>query len=394
MNQHVSSITTPFASIEGRVLAKAIKPVAWIVGRHPTYPILSTVRLTLSDAGLRITGTDLDIEIGVTLDVIDGAGKFDICVAADALASIARAAGPSVMTFRKGEKVINSRDKRPTAVPVLFVSVDNGAVEYEIENIMEPDAFPVLPGTRGTLLEQFSNGMLSDALRRCERYISTEETRYYLNGVYWVQNGKGREFVATDGHRMVRYRYAADPGDGVGRIIPRKTVSLLTRFFSGADIAVHAVDQGQSKIDLLAGGFSIRTKLIEGTYPDYNRVIPEREGAKHSLPFSKAGLSQALRLAAAMPGLRGHFGRAMHIHPRDGLLALKFNNADTGSAIARTVFAWPEGVPDFGLNAKYLSDSLATCDGDARFVFNDAGGPILILDGDESMTRVQMPMRV
>lgn len=390
MNKHMP-ITSPTASIEGRVLSKALKPITWIVGRSANYPILSTVRLTLNKDGLHVVGTDLDVEVSTALDVISGEGEFDICVAADVLASIARAAGPSVMTFRKCEKT--ARDGKGSE-SVLSVSVDAGAAEYEIDNIFASDAFPALPGERGVLLETFTNGMLANALRRCQRFISSEETRYYLNGVCWVQNDKGREFVATDGHRMVRYSYAANPGDGIQRIIPRKTVALLTRFFAGADVAVHAVGDIRPQIEISTNGYTIRSKLIDGEFPTYTRVIPKVDAESHCIVFSKAGLSHALRLASAIPGSSAQYGRAIHVHPREGLLCLKFNSADTGSAVAHTTFPWPEGVPDFGLNAQYLSDILATCEGEARFVFKDAGHPILILDGDETMTRVQMPMRV
>lgn len=391
MNKHMP--IAPVASIEGRVLSKALKPIAWIVGRHSTYPILSMVRLSLNKAGLRIVGTDLGVEISSTLDVIHGDGEFDICVGADVLSSIAQAAGPSVMAFRLNDKISRDHKGRETTVSVLSVSVDDGAAEYEIDGILSSEGFPALPGDRGVVLETFTNGMLPGALRRCEAFISKEETRYYLNGVCWVQNDKGREFVATDGHRMVRYRYTSEPGDSISRIIPHKTVALLTRFFGGANITVHAVGDGATKIDIVADGFSIRSKLIDGTFPDYTRVIPTVGPESHSIAFSKAGLSHALRLASAVPGRVG-YGRAVHVHQRDGLLCLQLNSTDTGSAVAHTVFPWPKGAPDFGLNAKYLSDNLATCEGDVRFVLKDAGGPVLILDSDETMTRIQMPMRV
>lgn len=394
MNQH-SPIVAPSVSIEGRILSKALKPIAWVVQRRSSHPILATVRMTLSDGGLRIASTDLDIDIGVTLDVISGGGAFDVCVSCDVLVGIANAAGPSVMAFRKIEKASGRDDKgSETSQTVLAVSVEDGAVEYEIENVLGPDGFPSLPGERKAELERFTNGMLADALRRCEAFISKEETRYYLNGVYWANLAGGREFVATDGHRMARYRYSAEAGDGVGRIIPHKTVALLTRFFRGSDIIVYDVGNGATKIDFLADGFAIRSKLIEGTFPDYTRVIPTITPEHYSIAFSKAGLSYALQLASAMPSSQRIWGRAIHVHQLDGMLCLKLKSSDMGSAIARTNFPWPDGAPDFGLNAQYLRDNLASCDGDVRFVLKGAGDPVLILDADETMTRIQMPMRV
>lgn len=387
----IAAISEPFVAIEGRVLHHALKPLIYIVQRRSTYPVLQTVRLSLGRDGLRLTGTDLNVEISTLLDVNAAGGEFELCIDARTLSSISRAAGVADITMRKIEKVIGHRQGKPETETNFVIELDEGSVRYEIENTLNADSFPEFPGKRGALIENFTNGHLSDSLRRCERYISDEETRYYLNGVYWVRGEQGREFVATDGHRLVRYRYTTESGDGVGRIIPAKTVRLLSRFFAGRDATVYEV--GENKIEVVTDGYTIRSKLIEGTYPDYRRVIPKDEGARE-FRFTKAGLASMLSRLGGMPMRERRYGRALHFHAESGLVAVKHRNPDSGSALVRSVFEWPEGAPDFGLNARYLADNLATCDSDVRLLVKDGSSPILILDGDDSVTRVQMPMRV
>lgn len=394
MNKHVP-VVAQFATVEGRALAAALKPLLFVVERRGSYPILSMVKLRLDGVRLQVTGTDLDIEIATELDVSDCSGEWDLCVDARVVAGIARVAGPMLVRLEKVEAIAGkSKDGTPTSETQLHVTLDNGAAVYRLGNVLGADAFPTLPGERGELIERFGNGMLPEALGKVERVISKEETRYYLNGVNWMIGPNGRWFAATDGHRLLKLDYSSDSGSG-NRIIPRKTVELLTRFFVGADVSVFAL-LGDGKIDIEAAGFRIRSKLIEGTFPDITRVIPKSDDVKCHLARPRAELEHALSRLMMLPHSRfGFAGRAVRFHPEAGSVAVSMKDqGDFGEATALVGGAWPEGMTEFGVNSRYLRDLLLTCSGEVTFGIKDAGAPILVSDGDPAMTRVIMPMRV
>lgn len=375
-----------FATIEGRVLAHALKPLEFVIERRNTMPILGTVLLAVSGSTLQITGTDLDIQITTNLDLIDAAGNWQICVDARLLGRIARAAGVAEMRIAWVE------DRAEITI--------GDSLRYEIEAILSPDGFPTMPGTRGAEIERFGNGSLAAMLGKVAWCISTEETRYYLNGVAWQRGLSGSRMVATDGHRLALCRYAPEPAERISSvIIPRKTVALVRKFLAGQDVAIHAVvaanQQGDladdpAKLDLIAGRTTIRTKLIEGTFPDIDRVIPKRH--EHQFAVNRQELSAAIDQVTIMTSQLD--GRAVRFFPRDGNLAVDVKNHDMGSGSARTATAWPDGAPEFGLNGRYIKELLAHCEGNVIINQIDAGMPFTVTDDDETMTRVIMPMRV
>ena len=214
-----------FVTVEGSALAKAMSVMLSVVERRNTYPILGTVRLAIAGAELRVTGTDLDISVTATLDVIDAGGDWSLCVDARLLAGIARASG--VMTMR-----MSPQDDR------LKVAVGDGDAAYEID-AMVADNYPTMAGETGDLIERFGNGQLAEILSKVAAFISTEETRYYLNGVAWQITGDSRRMAATDGHRLAicKYQSGVFVAPLQERIIPRKTVNVMRRHLAGADVA-------------------------------------------------------------------------------------------------------------------------------------------------------------
>lgn len=387
MNKHVQA-AVHFATVEGKALAAALKPICFVV-RTSKYAILAMVKLKLDGTSLTVTGTDLDLEVSATLDVNDCGGEWETCVSASVLLDIARVAGPMMVRIEPRDRVETSRDgKDRTVMPEVLVTLDDGEAIYTLFPLT-PDSFPTLPGERGDKVEAFTNGQLPAALARVSSAISTEETRYYLNGVCW---SVGRWFAATDGHRLLKLEYSPDGGAVVQHIIHRKTVLLLSRFLCGADITVFAV-KDRSYLDFVAGGMTIRAKVIEGTFPDIERVIPKADAIKHSIELRPAAIIAAIRRITVMRSIRGT--RAIRIFNSGGSVGLEMKNVDTGDVTAVLHESkWPEGMSDFGLNCSYLRDMVVTCTDVVRIGHVDAGGPILISDNDAAMTRVQMPMRV
>lgn len=371
---------TKFVTIEGRALKQAMKIISAVIERRNTIPILNTAMLTHSSTGLRITGTDLDLEAHVDLDVIEGSGgDWSACINASTLAGIARVAGTMDIRIERADNDLKAS-----------ITLGDGAAFYEIETLTETD-FPEVGGTRGDLIEAFTNGMFASTLAKVKWCVSTEETRYYLNGVCWQITKKDRRFVATDGHRMAICKYAKEGGEAITRIIPRKTVRIVTDHLAGKDVKLFEVGQ-PGRLDIVAPGVTIRTKLIDGTYPDYERVLPMKQNFAFDMKRDEiiAAIDQAVALGRDKT-------TAIKFHGVDGRVVIERRNADFGNAKVKTSTAWPDGkeTPQpFAFNSQYLREVTRACQGAISLRMVDQGSPFSIHDEDDTMTRVLMPMRV
>ncbi|KYK44523.1 hypothetical protein A1D31_14080 [Bradyrhizobium liaoningense] len=369
---------TKFVIVEGRALKQAMKILTAVIERRNTIPILNHARITHSDAGLRISGTDLDLEAHVDLDVIDGAGgEWSACINATTLARIANVAGAMNVRIERADN-----DLKGT------ITLGDGAAFYEIETLSETD-YPEIGGERGAMIEAFTNGMFAATLDKVQWCVSAEEVRYYLNGVCWHTDNKGSRFVATDGHRLAICHYAKDAAPVAHRIIPRKTVRVVTEHLAGKDVKLFAVEPG--KIDIVAPGVTIRAKLIDGTYPDYARVLPNRHDFTFDLKRDE--IVAAIDQATAIGGDRT---TAIKFSNVDGRAMIERRSADFGSARVKTSTAWPAGKEQpsaFAFNSRYLREVANACQGAITLRMVDHASPFTIHDEDATMIRVLMPMR-
>lgn len=375
-----------FVTVEGRSLKHALRPLVDVIERRSTIPILGYVRLTLESDGLRLSATDLDIEVETRIDVIDGdrAGGWSLCLPAQALAGIAHVAGVMPVRIVRG----SGEEEAKTTI-----SLGDDEAVYTLDALPAAD-FPSDLVMRGALLEVFSNGQLAAQLDKVRAFISTEETRYYLNGVCWHRGPIGSRFVATDGHRLACCRVSADPVKEVARIIPRKAINLISKHMAGLDVRVHEREGGAALSGLAfeTDGLSIRTKLIDGTYPEFDKVVDPC--------VAKAGaFAIALKrpdVASALPrlGVFGReIGRAIRFDVQEGRLVLVRSGGEGGARV-KTSSTWPEGLAAFGLNAVYFGDMVAGCMGDITLGISSPADPLLIKDADPEMIRILMPMRV
>ncbi len=198
--------------------------------------------------------------------------------------------------------------------------------------------------------------------------------------------------MATDGHRLARAEIDAPAGsEGMpGVIIPRKTVSELQKLVDMPDVAV-SIELSDTKIRFTIGGVVLTSKLIDGTFPDYQRVIPT--GNDKRLLIDRDTFARAVDRVSTVSSERG---RAVKISIGDGQVTLTVNNPDSGSATEELAADYTADPMEIGFNAKYLLDVAAQLSGDsARFMLADAGSPTLIHDtADEDTLYVLMPMRV
>ena len=226
--------------------------------------------------------------------------------------------------------------------------------------------------------------------------ISTEETRYYLNGIYLHTAGTGKaaklRAVATDGHRLAQFELPLPSGAACmpGVIVPRKTVGEVQRLIEDSEAEV-GVELSQAKIRFTIGDVVLTSKLIDGTFPDYARVIPV--GNDKELTVDKKDFEAAVDRVSTVSSERG---RAVKLSLAGGRLVLSVTNPDSGSATEELEVEYGADPIDIGFNSRYLLDIAAQLDGEVALLkLADPGSPTLIQDKDaKGALYVLMPMRV
>lgn len=346
-------------TLDRQSLSHALTTVNKAIEARNTIPILGNVLLAVEDGTLRLTGIDLDIEITTTVPVLD-ATPGALTVAGKTLADIAkRATGDVTMTLE---------DNR------LHVSF--GRSRYKLDTLPADD----FPSFSAGAFDVTFDIDLAALVAPCEHCMSTESTRYYLNGVYLHAPEGQIVSVATDGHRLVR-----NVGPAVelpaalqgGVILPRKLIGLLPK-------GPVTVNLSNSKVRILSGDTVITSKLIDGTFPDYVRVIPQNNSRKWHV--DRAALSAAVERVSAISDERGR--------------AVRFDiGANTrlslGDKAEDELESGIDGDPiTIGFNARYVQEMLAALGGEkVRFLLEGGGSPA-VLTGEGEWTGVIMPVRV
>ncbi|MGE3333664.1 MAG: DNA polymerase III subunit beta [Rhodospirillaceae bacterium] len=369
-------------TIERADLLKTLAHVQSVVERKNTIPILQNVCLNADKGRLLITGTDMDMEI------------------VEAAPCAVTLAGLTTVSAHTLYDIVR---KLPEGAQVDIKAVDGGQIaitcgrsRFKLACLPAAD-FPSFMG--GDFTHNFS--MPAATLRRLidrSRFaISTEETRYYLNGIY-LHIAKGTDgpmlrAVATDGHRLARVDCIAPEGaPGMpGIIVPRKTVIELRKLLDDAGESLVTVHLNDSKIRVDLGELVLTSKLIDGTYPDYERVVPMSNDK--TLEVERGALAAATDRVSAISNERS---RALKLECAGPLITLTATSAEAGTAVEEVEAKLAGDAITIGFNAKYLVEILDQVTGDiARFALTDGGGPALITDPtDEHALFVLMPMRV
>lgn len=343
-----------------RLLAATTK----VVESRITIPILSNVLLSVEDVasgGKRFTAraTDLDIEISTSISVLD-ASNGSTTVNAKLLNDIAKKAGGDVSLELEAD----------------VLTVKSGRSRFRLQTLSVDD-FPSFAA--GGFDVEFDVD-LAALVAPVSFAMSTEMTRYYLNGVCLEGNEGRLAAVATDGHRLSRHT-APTVGDLPPVILPRKLVSILPKG------PVH-VSLSSTKARIQTDDTTITSKLIDGTFPDYRRVIPT--GNDKIVLADRKALATAVERVSAVATERG---RAVKLEIAPGQIALSVR----GDAEATdSIEADYSGEPlEIGFNAAYLTELLGNLTGDTvRIALNDGGSPTIFTGGDDDVLVVLMPMRV
>ncbi|MBK8455722.1 MAG: DNA polymerase III subunit beta [Phyllobacteriaceae bacterium] len=368
--------------LERSNLLKSLNHVHRVVERRNTIPILSNVLLRAEGASLDMKATDLDLEITeATPAQVERSGATT--VPAHLLYDIVR-------KLPEGAEVMLRTDDNGQSMTVA-----SGRASFRLQCLPQSD-FPELTAGSFSHIFRLDAADLKGLIDRTQFAISTEETRYYLNGIYLhaVETGGVLKLraVATDGHRLARAEMEAPAGtEGMpGVIIPRKTVNELQKLVDQPDVKV-TTELSETKIRFTIGSVVLTSKLIDGTFPDYQRVIPT--GNDKKLTLDRQSFAAAVDRVSTISSERG---RAVKLAIADGQVTLTVNNPDSGSATEELPAGYASDPIEIGFNAKYLLDVAAQLSGsEAEFMLADAGSPTLIRDaGDAHALYVLMPMRV
>ncbi len=369
-------------SIERGALLKAVAQAQSVVERRNTIPILANVLIEAEGDTVQFRATDLDIEVvDKAPAMVERAGSTT--VSAVTLHEIIR-------KLPDGALVTLSDDGMAGRLSVIA-----GKSQFNLATLPKED-FPVMANSEYAANFTAPAPALRRLFDKSKFAISTEETRYYLNGVYLhVATADGVSMlraVATDGHRLARIDAALPVGAEAmpGVIVPRKTVGELRKLLDD-DEAKIAVSVSETKIRFATPTITLTSKVIDGTFPDYSRVIPQ--GNTRRLEVDAKEFASAVDRVATVSSERS---RAVKLSLDEDRLILSVNAPDSGAAEEELAVAYADDKLEIGFNAKYLLEIASQVDREnAVFLFNSAGDPTLMREGnDMSAVYVVMPMRV
>ena len=370
-------------TVERSALIRALGHVQSVVERRNTIPILSNVLLQADGGALTLTATDLDIEVSESAPA-DVAVKGAATASALTLHDIVRKL-PDGAQIRLQLKQEESR-----------LQVTSGRYESHLAVLPDED-FPTLSSDEPGVRFSMPAAELSRLFAKARFAMSQEETRYYLNGVYLHAVTEGAKKLlraaATDGHRLARLDAPLPAGAEAipGVIVPRKAVNEMGRLLADAVEDSVEVSISTTKIRFGFGAGHLTSKLIDGSFPDYERVIPKAN--PNRLRVGAAEFSAAVDRVSTVAADRT---RSIKLALDDGKVRLMVNNPEAGSAFEE-IAADYEGEPiEIGFNARYLLDVAAQVEGEtATLRLADPSSPSVIVDEEDSRALyVLMPLRV
>lgn len=368
--------------IEADILQKALSHVQNVVEKRNTIPILAHVKLEAEEDKLRLTATDMDIaiveEVSATVEE-----KGALTVPAHMLFDIVRKLPSGAQLSIEGE----------TAIGKVFIK--SGPSNFTLGCLNAAD-FPAME--KGEFTHHFivpAKDCMS-LIDKPKFAVSTEETRYYLNGIYFhsVEGVEGKKLrsVATDGHRLARIEVDQPEGaaDIPGVIIPRKTILELKKLLE-QNIENVNVSMSATKIRFVCGEATLLSKLIDGTYPDYEKVIPSANNKLMEIELET--LKEAVDRVSIVASDKL---RAVKFNLEKGKLTLSADSQESGTAKEEVEVQYEEDLIETGFNSRYLLEMLNQIEGAVvQIYFANSTSPALVRDtGDASALYVVMPMRV
>lgn len=362
---------------ERDALLLPLQAVTGIVEKRHTLPILSNVLIEKNAGLLAMTATDLEIQIRTSTQASATEDNFAITVSAKKLQDICRAL-PDKAHIR-----LEASDEQ--------IQIKAGKSRFNLQTLPAAD-FPVIESS-GEMESRASlpQKILKHLIARVQYAMAQQDIRYYLNGMLLVLNGKTIMLIATDGHRL-SLASAELEQESVPQeiIVPRKTVQELGRQLADSDDLVH-IEIRRNQVAFNFSRIELVSKVIEGKFPDYNRVIPSNH--TNVLEVARLPLLQALQRVAILSNEKFR-GVRLILNQRE--LRIVCNNNEQEEAQEELEVDYHGEALDIGFNVTYLLDALnnLSCD-TVQCLFGDANSSmLLILPNDASFKYVVMPMRI
>lgn len=368
-------------SMSRETLLKNLAFTQSVVEKRTSIAILSNVRLKAADNKLEATATDNDITVqGVSEAFVETEGSTT--VNAHKLYDIIRKIPEGVMVSME----ISEDGNR--------LSVTAGKARFSLA-CLSADAFPDVTDMTDGVSFTLDGKNLKRLLAKSQFATSSDDTRQYLNGVYMHITGDGANptlrFVATDGHRLARVETDLPEGasDMPAVILPRKTMNELKKMADENKTITLRV--AEKKIQAQAGDVVMTSKLIDGTFPDYDRVIPKDNTME--MDVSRQTLMQAVERVSILSHEKS---RSIRFSLKPQNLLISANNPDQENALEEVKVEYEADDVDIGFNAKYVSDIGGQIEGDdMQFFFKDSASPVLVKDPEDlTAMYVVMPMRI
>jgi DNA polymerase III subunit beta len=363
-------------SINREQLLKPLQQVAAVVEKRQTLPVLSNVLMEVGDGQLSLTGTDLELELVARLPLEGEHQAGETTVPARKLVDIAKSL-PAEADIRfevDGERMLVRSGRSRFSLATLPAS--------EFPNQEEDNSGSVLEIAPHTLRQLIDHTAFS---------MAQQDVRYYLNGMLFELRSGMLRAVSTDGHRLALCDAALEgQSEEAGVILPRKGVMELARILS--DAAENArLTLGRNHIRIVAGSITFTSKLVDGKFPEYERVIP-KDGSRVVMA-DRETLRQALSRVAILSNEKY---RGVRVQLSEGSLRIVANNPEQEEAEEEVSVDYQGGPLEIGFNVSYRLDVLNTMDGtQARLELGDSNSSALITDPEhEAAIYVVMPMRL
>ena len=363
-------------SIDRENLLKPLQQIIGAVERRQTMPALSNLLLKCENDGLSLTATDLEVELVANLDVkLDDAG--DITIPARKLLDICRSLPDSA------QLEINSSNEK--------VKVSSGRSRFSLATLPAED-FPTIDDLELDYNVVISEQELRSLIEKTSFAMAQQDVRYYLNGMLLEVDAETIKAVSTDGHRLAltEIKHKSDVEGSKQIILPRKGVQELLRLLSSNDAQV-TVALGKNHMRVNLPNLQLTSKLIDGRFPDYQRVLPEAEG--NQAKIDKTLLKQALTRASILSNEKY---KGIRLILNDNTLVIQAQNPEHEEAEDELEVEYHGEKLEVGFNVVYLLDVLNALESDiVEIIIKDANSSALIVSPDNQESRyVVMPMRL
>jgi DNA polymerase-3 subunit beta len=362
---------------ERNALLASLSAVVGVVERRHTLPILSNLLLERKAGALTVLATDLELQVSTHLENVDGGDDFAITIAARKLFDIVRA-------LPDGAKVkLDTKDSQ--------VVVSAGKSRFTLQTLPAADFPRVETGSGLGEAVRLPQKTLKRLLQLVQFAMASQDIRYYLNGMLLVLEGRTLRVVATDGHRL-SYAETELEHDAEKRevILPRKTVVELSKLLADSDDAVE-LRIGTNQVTITLPGTELVSKVVDGKFPDYQRVIPASQ--PRQLKANRQNVVQALQRAAILSNEKF---RGVRLVMSENTLGIVCNNNEQEEAADEIEVSYSGDPLDVGFNVTYLLDGLnALSTEDITLSLGDANSSMLLTsEGQPGFKYVVMPMRI